>query len=108
MIDKRHKMAIITIDMDIEFEFNPDKNTLLKKERGIGFDEIIYRIHSGHLIDTVQHHNQEKYAGQCFFLVDVEGYVYLVPFDINEGKFVLKTIFPSRKHTKKYITHRNN
>lgn len=89
--------------MDIEFEYSPEKNAWLKQERHISFDEIIFYIHAGYLLDTVQHHNKEKYAGQQFYIVDVEGYIYLVPFVENGDKIFLKTIFPSRKHTKKYL-----
>lgn len=88
---------------EIEFEFNTEKNSLLKDQRGISFEEIIYYIGSGHLLDTIQHHNKNKYAGQQFYVVDVEGYVYLVPFVKENNRIFLKTIFPSRKHTKKYL-----
>lgn len=34
-----------------------------------------------------QHHNREKYGGQKFYVVDVDGYVYLVPF-VKQAKRV--------------------
>ena len=89
--------------MDIEYEYNAEKNTWLKKQRGISFEEIIYYINNGYLLDTIQHPNKTKYAGQHFYVVDVDGYVHLVPFVRKENKIFLKTIFPSRKHTKKYL-----
>lgn len=89
--------------MEIEFEYNAEKNARLKQQRHISFDEIIYYINNGHLLDIVQHHNKEKYADQHFYVVDIEGYIYLVPFVENGNKIFLKTIFPSRKHTKKYL-----
>ena len=93
--------------MDIEFEYNAEKNIKLKEKRGISFEEIIYYINNGHLLDIIQHYNIQKYAGQQFYVVDVEGYVYLVPF-VKKGHIVfLKTIFPSRKHTKKYLEQIN-
>jgi len=49
--------------MNIEYEYNPEKNIKLKKERGISFEEIIYYINSGYLLDVIQHHNKNKYAG---------------------------------------------
>lgn len=36
-------------------------------------------------------------------MVNVEGYVCLVPFVETEEKVFLKTIIPSRKLTKKYL-----
>jgi len=88
--------------MEIEYEYNAEKNMKLKAERGISFEEIIYYINSGYLIEIIQHPNKNKYASQWFYVVDVEGYVYLVLFVRDGQKVFLKTIFPSRKHTKKY------
>ena len=88
---------------EVEYEFSAEKNSQLKEQRGISFEEIIYYISSGHLLETIQHHNKEKYAGQQFYVVDVDGYVYLVPFVRQNDKIFLKTIFPSRKHTKQYL-----
>lgn len=87
----------------VEYEYNAEKNGKLKKERGISFEEIIYYINNGGLLDTVEHPNQEKYAAQQFYVVDVNDYVYLVPFVQTEESIFLKTIFPSRKHTKLYL-----
>ncbi len=40
-------------------------------------------------------------------IVDVEGYAYLVPFVIDKEGYLLKTIIPSRKATKKYLGGKN-
>lgn len=89
--------------MDVEYAYNAEKNIKLKAERDISFEEIIYYIENGHLLDIIQHPNSEKYANQRFYVVDIRGYVYLVPF-VKEGHTIfLKTIFASRKHTKQYL-----
>ncbi len=93
--------------MDIEYEYSNEKNILLKEQRGISFEEIIFYINNGCLIDTIKHHNKAKYDSQEFYVVDVEGYIYLVPFVKQASKIFLKTIFPSRKHTKKYLAELN-
>jgi len=86
-----------------EFEFDPAKNQKLKQERKISFEEIILLINEGFLMNVVEHPNKDKYPNQQFYVVDVDGYVYLVPF-VREGKKVfLKTIYPSRKATKEYL-----
>jgi len=89
--------------MEVIFDYCSEKNIKLKQDRGISFEEIIYYINDGHLLEIVEHHNKEKYASQCFYVIDVEGYIYLVPFVKDGDKVFLKTIFPSRKHTKKYL-----
>jgi hypothetical protein len=55
------------------------------------------------LLDVLEHPNKEQYPGQMIFVVDVEGYVYLVPYVETEESVFLKTIIPSRKMTKKYL-----
>ncbi|MBX7148659.1 DUF4258 domain-containing protein [bacterium] len=87
----------------LEFEFDPEKNAFLKEERGISFEEIILLISEGHLMDVLEHHNQTQYPGQKIYVVDVNGYVCLVPFVRTEHKIFLKTIYPSRKATKEYL-----
>jgi uncharacterized DUF497 family protein len=93
---------------EIIYEYDAEKNVKLKEERGISFEEIIYLMNNGCLLDTVAHHNTEKYAAQQFYIVDVDSYVYLVPFVKEETHIFLKTIFPSRKHTKLYLKEKAN
>lgn len=90
------------LQMPIDYAFCPEKNNKLKNERDIDFNDIIYHIHRGGLLDIVCHHNTKKYPGQQFLIVDVHGYIYMVPFVQNNNIIFLKTIFPSRKQTKKY------
>ncbi len=82
--------------------WNPEKNRKLIEERGISFEDIIFCLQSGGLLDDVVHPNQEKYAHQRMFVVGVDEYVYLVPYVENETEIFLKTIVPSRKAVKQY------
>lgn len=85
------------------FDWNEDKNELLRQERGISFEQIIFWIMNGGLLDTIRHPNQERYPNQQIFIVNVEQYAYLVPFIEDEQTIFLKTIIPSRKMTKIYL-----
>lgn len=89
--------------MDYEFDFDPTKNRELKKTRGISFEEVIFAILQGQYLDILEHPNQVKYSNQKIFVLDIDDYIYLVPFVVNKEKIFLKTIFPSRKATKKYL-----
>ena len=89
--------------LELEYEFDPEKNIWLKEKPGVSFEEIIYYINNGHLLDVIKHPNKEKYANQYFYVLDIDDYVYLAPFVRQENKIFLKTLFPSRKHTKKYL-----
>ncbi len=85
------------------FDWSKTKNEWLKKERGISFDEIVIALNEGKMVDTYMHSNQEKYPNQKVFVLEIENYVYLVPFVEDTEKIFLKTIFRSRKATKKYL-----
>ncbi|MDO8625536.1 MAG: BrnT family toxin [Candidatus Diapherotrites archaeon] len=85
------------------FSWNEEKNGLLKAERQVSFEDVVFYIEMGFLLDVLEHPNQEKYKGQKIFVVQVADYVYLVPFVEEEHEIFLKTIIPSRKATKKYL-----
>ena len=71
--------------------------------RGISFEEILFHVEHGDVLDILEHPNQERYQGQRIFVVAVEEYVHLVPFVEDKSEVFLKTIIPSRKATKKYL-----
>lgn len=85
------------------FSWNNEKNQLLKAERNVSFEEIVFHIEKKHILDIVEHPNQQKYKGQKIFIIQIRNYAYLVPFVENEQEIFLKTIIPSRKATKKYL-----
>jgi uncharacterized DUF497 family protein len=86
-----------------QFDWNAEKNFLLKAERGVSFDEIVLAIEQGQLLDVVKHPNQEQYPNQSIYVINLQDYVYLVPF-VQDGEMIfLKTIIPSRKATRDYL-----
>jgi len=86
------------------FSWNIEKNQQLIVEREISFEEVVFHIERGQLLDIVEHPNQERYTGQRIFIVEINEYAYLVPFVESEKEVFLKTIIPSRKATKKYLS----
>ncbi len=86
--------------------WNEEKNRKLKEQRGISFEDVIIEIEKGHILDILEHPNQQRYAGQRIFVVEINGYAYLVPFIETEKEVFLKTVIPSRKATKKYLSRR--
>src|SRR6266545_7153413 len=62
------------------FAWDDAKNAKLKADRGIGFEDIVFHIERGDLLDVLEHPNPDRYAGQRVFVVRREDYVYLVPF----------------------------
>jgi len=86
------------------FRWSPEKNELLKHERGISFEEITVAVEAGTLLEVVPHPNAAKYPRQKVMVVGVAGYAYLVPYVEEEDHFFLKTIIPSRKATRDFIS----
>ena len=84
-------------------DWNEEKNNFLKKERNISFEDIEFAISNGGLIETREHPNQEKYPGQKLFFININNYIYTVPFVEDENKIFLKTVYPDRIATKKYL-----
>ena len=85
------------------FAWNSEKNEALLDERGISFEEVVFHIERGDLLDVLDHPNREKYRGQRLFVVNVDGYAYLVPFVEDDKQVFLKTIIPGRKATRDYL-----
>jgi len=95
-IDKRQTWAYIYTMKYLNW--NPKKNELLKRERGIAFEEIAYLIESEQIIGIEEnpgHPNQKMY------ILEIENYAILVPFVESDKEIFLKTAFPRRKYTKR-------
>ncbi len=93
--------------MKEDFDWNTEKNLQLIEQRGVSFEIVLSAIERGGLLNVVDHPNQNRYPGQLIYVVDVNEYVYLVPFVIqDDGSRFLKTIIPSRKATRDYLGRR--
>lgn len=85
------------------YEYSVDKNQWLINERHISFEEIVAALDNKQVLDVINHPNRGKYPHQKMYVVEVNNYVYLVPFvQMNEQTVFLKTIIPSRKAKKRY------
>lgn len=85
------------------FSWNPEKNEMLRRDRAISFEEIIFHVERGDILDILQHPNQERYPSRRVLVVNVNDYAFIVPFIESEEVVFLKTIIPSRKATRRYL-----
>jgi uncharacterized DUF497 family protein len=85
-----------------KIEWNHEKNTLLKKNRGICFEDVENAINDERLLDILPHPNQEKYAHQKILVIKIKEYIHYVPFVEDDEKIFLKSIIPSRKINSNY------
>ncbi len=84
------------------FDWDNEKSKKLIRERKISFEAIVSLIESGNVISTVT--GKGKYVHQKQFIVEMNRYIYIVPFVEDDQKVFLKTIIPSRKLTKKFLS----
>jgi uncharacterized DUF497 family protein len=85
------------------FNWNSEKNRQLIEERGRSFEEAVFHIENGDLLDDICHPNAVEYTHQKIFIVAIDQYAYLVPYVETEDEVFLKTVIPSRKFTKLYL-----
>ena len=72
-------------------EWNDEKNLSLQRERGVCFEGVVVCLTNNKVLDTIKHPNKEKYPHQRIFIINIEDYVYLVPFVEDEKSMFLKT-----------------
>lgn len=92
----------------MKYEWNPNKNEWLKRERNISFEQIVFHLLQGDVWRIADHPDQDKYPNQKIYFIIVNDYIYLVPFVQRENEIFLKTIIPSRKATKNYRKEKEN
>ncbi len=85
------------------FNWNPEKNKWLIEKRNISFEQAVFYIEKGGVLDIIENPKRERYKNQKMFVLQIANYVYLVPFVEDNYVIFLKTIIPSRKATKKYL-----
>lgn len=87
-----------------DIRWDHSKNEILKSERGVSFEAVLVAITQGNILDDSIHPNQEKYSNQRLLIVKIKEYAYLVPYVETNSEIFLKTIIPSRKATKQYLS----
>jgi len=86
-----------SVEKDLLLKSHPDRNAC--------FEDVVLAIEDGDLLDDVPHPNQIKYPQQRMLVVRIAGYAYAVPYvRVEDGSLFLKTVFPSRVLTKRYLT----
>lgn len=85
------------------YNWNSNKNRELLESRNISFEKAVFYIENGGLLDDIVHPNIKEYPNQRIFILQIEDYVYLVPYVESGDDVFLKTIILSRKFTKKYL-----
>ena len=83
--------------------WSTEKSVALKASRGICFEDVVFYIEKGEILDDYLHPNLQAYPGQRIMVISLANYAYLVPYVEKEEELFLKTIIPSRKATQRYL-----
>lgn len=77
-------------------EWNQQKSRELKQRRGVSFEDVV----RWRLVDIIQHPAR---SDQRLYIFAHENYCWVVPCVTTDEHIFLKTIYRSRKYTKKYL-----
>ena len=83
--------------------WDTEKSLKLKKSRAICFEDIVFYIEKGEILDDYLHPNQKRHPEQRIMVIGINNYAYLVPYVEDAEEIFLKTIIPSRKATDIYF-----
>jgi len=86
-----------------ECDWSDEKNEMLERTRQVCFEDAVVCIQNGGVLDVIRHPSRKRYPNQSMIVLNVGGYVWLVPYVKAKGVRFLKTIIPSRKATREYL-----
>ncbi|MDQ7084597.1 MAG: hypothetical protein Q9M36_06550 [Sulfurovum sp.] len=90
----------------MDFIYDKKKNQILFDKRGLTFEQAIEIISEEGVLLDFQHPNFEQYPNQRIMVISINDYPYCIPYVMDGGKFVLKTIFKDRRF--KYLLEDND
>jgi hypothetical protein len=90
-----HGIVQLTNFATLRFRNWSFNNKILKKERGVSFEEILDSTFLG----AEKHRTRNN---QMVLLYEYKKYVWVVPCVVEDKYIFLKTMFPSRKYTKMF------
>ncbi|MFZ2889314.1 toxin [Sulfuricurvum sp.] len=93
--------------MNKVIRWDEEKNQLLQLQRYVSFEEVLEKIVEGEIIGRRIHPNTEKYPNQQIFVLEINSYIWYVPFVETDEEIFLKTIIPSRKLNKEFGGKKN-
>ena len=88
----------------MEFGWDELKNEFLKANRGISFERVLIAMENGDILAVLQNPNQIGYRNQMMYVLNIDGYAWVVPFQDQGNVRRLITALPSRRYTKQYLS----
>ena len=90
--------------MKYNFDYSREKDLILKESRNVSFRDVIQAYRTGKKLADLENKSKKR-TNQRLLVVNIEGYAFAAPYIIDEKRkrVFLKTVYPSRKLTKKYL-----
>ena len=79
----------------MDVRWSREKSAELKRLRGLSFEEILQLTPIGFEAHPAR-------SNQILLYLEVDAYVWVMPCVIEENGIFLKTLYPSRKHTRRW------
>ena len=87
----------------MNFTWSDDKNNLLKRRRGIAFEDVAIKVVQNDIVGIEYDHNPTRYPGQHLPLVMVRDYLYSVPYyQTDADTRHLVTAYPDGERMPRY------
>ncbi len=105
MIDNQYTFNIQFIYRK-NIRWDSEKEKQLKFKRDLCFETISTFMlqNPSCILDIINHPNDKKYPNQQIIVINLKNYAYIIPYVETSTEIFLKTIIPSRKMTKKYLS----
>lgn len=87
-----------------KFDWNPEKSASLLARHGVSFEDVVIAFQDGRLLADTDHPG-EVFAHQRIAVVRINDYAYAVPYVMDGNVRFLKTLYPSRKLQKSYLSN---
>ena len=78
----------------LNFTWSADKNHLLKRQRGVAFEDVYIGLWHRVAVGTIFSHNPEQHPGQDLLLIMIRDYLCAVPYQRIGDSIRLMTIYP--------------
>lgn len=85
--------------------WDPQKASILRHDssRGnVSFEECVIAIEDGRVLADLKNPSM-TYEHQKILVLEINNYAYVVPYVESEDEIFLKTVFPSRKFTNRFL-----
>lgn len=86
--------------------WSAEKDNMLRLAEGrfgIGLAECAVAIEEGRILDNLQ---SETRPNQRIFILEIDGYAFVVPYVFKKDSVFMNTMFPNRKYTARYLRTR--